>query len=114
MLRSLYFIALCAVVLPSIAFAVDEVPSQTGAFLAYCKTNSEGCTDKIAGIYAAMLINQTIHPSDRKWCPAKEADEVKVLASKVMGWLSAHSEANNKTTNDGIEMAIIQLYPCKR
>jgi hypothetical protein len=114
MLRLFCFIALCVVVLPSTAIAVDNAPSQTGAFLAYCKTNSEGCADKISGIYAAMMINQTIHPSDRKWCQAKEANDIKVLAPKVTGWLSVHSETNSKTTNDGIEMAIIQLYPCKR
>jgi Rap1a immunity proteins len=101
-------------VLPSIAFAVNDAPSQTGAFLAYCKTNSEGCADKIAGIYAAMLVNQTINPGNRKWCSAKEANDMKILVPKVMGWLSAHSEANSNATNDGIEMAIIQLYPCKR
>jgi hypothetical protein len=113
MLRSLCLMALFSTV-PSIAFAVDKAPDQTGAFLAYCKTNSEGCADKIAGIYVTMLINVTIQPKDRKWCPAKEADDVKVLMPKVIGWLSAHSEASSKTTNDGIEMAIIQLYPCKR
>ena len=97
------------------ALAAADAPLQTGAFVAYCKTDSEGCAEKIAGIYAARLINSTIAAGQTKeWCPAKEADDMKVLTPKVTGWLTAHPEANGKTTNDGIKMAVVQLYPCKR
>jgi hypothetical protein len=113
MLRLLCLIASAAVVLPSTAFAADDAPSQTVAFVAYCKINNAGCNGKIAEIYATMLINKTINPADRSWCPAKQAVDIKVLAPKVMGWLSVHPEANSKTTNDGIQMAVVQLYPCK-
>jgi hypothetical protein len=116
-LRVFLLIAFCAVAWPSIAFAVTDAPGQTGAFVAYCKTDSEGITEKIAGTYAAMLINNTIavgQARNRKWCPAAEANDMKVLTPKVTEWLTAHPEANSKTTNEGIEMAVIQLYPCKR
>jgi Rap1a immunity proteins len=116
-LRAFLVIALCAVLSPPMALAAADAPGQAGAFVAYCKTNSDGCADKIAGIYATMLINSTIaagQAKDREWCPAKEANDMKVLTPKVMGWLIAHPEAGSKTTNDGIKMAVIQLYPCKR
>jgi hypothetical protein len=116
-LRAFLLIALCAVLWPSMALAVADAPGQTGAFIAYCKTSSEGCAEKIAGIYAAMLINSTINAGqtkDREWCPAKEADDMKVLTPKVIGWLTAHPEAAGKKTYDGVKMAIIQFYPCKR
>ena len=112
MRRAFLLIARCAVMWPSMAVAAD-VPAQTGAFVVYCKTNSEGCVDKVAGIYTAMLINATI-AQKREWCPAKDADDMKVLTPKVTGWLTAHPEAHGTTTNDGIKMAVIQLYPCKR
>ena len=59
MLRAFLSIVVCAVVWPSLALAADA-PGQTGAFVVYCKTNSEGCIDKVAGIYGATLINDTI------------------------------------------------------
>jgi hypothetical protein len=114
MLRSLCLIALAAVVLSSTAFAADDAPSQTGAFLSYCKTNDAGCTGKISDMYTAMLIIVSTNPAGRTWCPAKQAVDIKVLAPKVVGWLSAHPEANSKPTNDGIQMAVTALYPCKR
>lgn len=116
MLRAVLLIAVCAVVRTSIVPALADAPGNTGAFVSYCRTNSEECSDKIAEIYATMLINSTISAGQAKapkWCPAKEATDMKVLTPKVTGWLSTHPEANSKTTNDGIEMAIIQLYPCK-
>ena len=117
MRRDFLLVALCAVMWPSVAPAAAEAPGQSGAFVAYCKTNSEGCIDKVAGIYAATLINDTIAAGQgkkREWCPAKEADDAKVLTLKVVGWLTAHPEANGTTTYDGIKMAVMRLYPCKR
>ena len=104
-------IATCSLVILGTAGRADDAPSQTGAFLAYCKTNSEGCIDKVAGMSFAM---QVTNATKKEWCPAKETDDVKVLTRKVIAWLTAHPELNNKMTNDGIRTALIQLYPCKR
>jgi hypothetical protein len=112
-LRAFLSIAVCAVAWPSMALAAADAPAQNGAFVDYCKTNSEGCIDKVARIYTAMLINATI-AQKREWCPGKEANDAKVLTPKVIGWLTAHPETNGMTTNDGINKAVIQLYPCKR
>ena len=105
-------IAACSFLILGTAASADETPSQTGAFLAYCKTNSEGCLNKIAEISFAMLVTNT--GPKKEWCPAKETDDVKVLTPKVVGWLNAHPAVNSKTTDDGIKAALIQLYPCKR
>jgi len=93
------------------ARAADEAPPQIGTFLSYCKSDSKGCADKISGISFAMLVTS---PIDHKWCPTKEADDVDVLAPKVVQWLTAHPETNDMKTNDGIQLALSQLYPCKR
>jgi hypothetical protein len=108
-LRALAMAACSIVILGTTASAYDA-PSQTGAFVAYCKTNSEGCLDKIAEMNFAMLVTNAAR---KEWCPAKETDDVKILTPKVVGWLTAHPEISNKTTNDGIKTALMQLYPCK-
>ncbi len=114
MLRVIVLFVSCAVAWSSVATAADDAPLQTSAFIAYCKSNSSGCADKIAEMYAAMLILNTVQIRDRIWCPADEANDIKVLAPRVIGWLTAHPEAGSKTTNDGIQAAVTQLYPCKR
>jgi hypothetical protein len=105
-------IVTCSAAILGTAAKADDAPSQTGAFLAYCKTNSEGCLDKIADISFAMQVTNI--GAKKEWCPAKETDDVKVLTPKVVGWLTAHPEVDNKTTNDGIKTALTQMYPCKR
>ena len=60
--------------------------------------------------FAILVTN----PITKEWCPAKETDDVRILTPKVVGWLAAHPEINNKPTNDGIKTALVQLYPCKR
>ena len=109
MRRMLVGYLLVLFVLP--ARAADEVPPQSGAFLSYCKTNSKGCNDKISDIIFATMVT---NPIDHKWCPPKEVDDVNILGPKVVHWLTAHPEINNTKTNDGIQLALSQLYPCKR
>jgi hypothetical protein len=101
-----FFLALS--VLP--ALAADDTPQQIGAFLAYCKSNSKGCTDKIMEMFAVMLITA---PIDRKWCPGNISTDETVVTPLVLKWLTAHPEVNSKSTNDGIGLAFVQLYPCK-
>ena len=105
-------VATCSLVILGTAASAGDAPSQTGAFVAYCKTNNEGCLDKIAEMSFAMLVTNT--GSKKAWCPTKETDDVKILTPKVVGWLTAHPEINKKKTNDGIKTALVQLYPCKR
>ena len=100
-------LTLCA--LP--VWAADDAAQRVGAFIADCKTNREACTNKVADLNAAMMITA---PLDRKWCPGKETTDVNLVTTKVVQWLTAHPEAHNKTTSEGIEEALIQLYPCRR
>ena len=108
---------LCSLLIPAVlalsqfsAWA-DDAPPQSGPFLTYCKMNRKGCSDKIAEINFAMMITA---PIDRKWCPGNATTNDDALTSKVVQWLAAHPEAANKTTNEGIELALSGLYPCKR
>lgn len=113
MLSKFILIALTSVSFGSFAVAADDVPSQTGAFLAYCKTNSEGCINKVAEVSFVMLMGNT--GAKKEWCPqAKDVDDVQVLTPKVVQWITAHSENNNMKTSDGIKDALIKLFPCKR
>jgi len=104
-------IVLGAVVRPAMTRAADDVPPQTGAFLAYCKTNNKGCVDQVAEYSFAMLITNV--GSNKKWCPAKETDDVNLLTPKVVQWLTAHPETHTMKTSEGIETALKRLYPCK-
>ena len=106
-----FWIALGATIWPLAALAANDAPNQTDAFLAYCKINNEGCIDKVAEISFAMMVT---NPRDHKWCPTKEIDDVKILTPKAVQWLTAHPEANSKTTDKGIEYALAKMYPCKR
>jgi hypothetical protein len=111
--RRLLLIGVWVTFWPAIALAANDAPSQTGAFLAYCKTNSEGCLDKIAKVSFVMLVGNL--EAKKQWCPTKETDDVKILTPKVVQWLTGHPDTNSKTTDAGIKTALIQLYPypCK-
>jgi len=97
------------VLTPNTIWAEDHVPAKTGAFLAYCKTNNQGCVDEVADISFAM---QVTNPAKKEWCPTKEVEDVKLLTGKVVEWLTAHPETADMATEDGIEMALVRLYPC--
>jgi hypothetical protein len=104
-------LVLCAEVPLSIALAADVVPNQAGAFLAYCKTNSDGCADRILEVSFALQVSS---PIDHKMCLPKGINVPNAVPPKVVEWLAAHSEAADKATNSGIQLALLQLYPCKR
>lgn len=109
-MTKLLLIALSIAVSTSAAFAASGAPTQIGAFLSYCKTNGQGCIDKVAEIEFAALVTQ---PIDHKACLTKGSDDAKALTSKVVQWLTAHPETNSETTDTGIEIALSKLYPCK-
>jgi hypothetical protein len=110
-LRPGIVLLLCAAAAPSMAVAADVVPSETGAFLNYCKTNGGACSDKISDISFALTVTS---PIDHKMCQPKAIDVAKTVVPKVMEWLTLHPEVAGKATSDGIQMALSQLYPCKR
>src|SRR5438105_1029646 len=108
MRKILVGIALMLSVLP--VWAEDEIPNQVGAFITYCKTNNEGCTNKIAQLNFAMLVTA---PINREFCPGNKTNVVSLVTPQVLQWLTAHPETNMKSTSEGIQLALIQLYPCK-
>ena len=111
MLRPGILLVLFAAAPLSMALAADATPSQTGAFLDYCKTNNKACSDKISDMSFALTVTS---PIDHKMCQPKGIDVAKTVVPKVIEWLTLHPEAAGKPTSDGIQMALSQLYPCKR
>ncbi len=76
MFRQLCVLALYAAALPMVAFAAPvekNTPAQTGAFLAFCKSNDDGCISEVSDVSFAMMVQ------DRSWCPTSETDDVKGL-----------------------------------
>jgi hypothetical protein len=102
-------LVLCAAAPLSMALAADVPPSQTGAFLDYCKTNSQACSDRIVEVSFALTVTS---PIDHQMCQPKGTDVPKTVVP-VLEWLTLHPEAAGKATSDGIQMALSQLYPCK-
>ena len=105
-----FLIALSMAAWPIVAFAASATPTQTGAFLGYCKTNSQGCIDKVTEIKFAVMITQ---PISHKACLTADSDNAKALTSKVVQWLTAHPETNGEATDNGIEIALSAPYRCK-
>jgi hypothetical protein len=112
MIKAFHWMAVCAVLWPSMALAANAALGETVAFLAYCKTNNDGCVDKVAEVSFAMLLPNGA--AGKAWCPTDEVNNVKVLTPIVVGWLAAHPEVQNRKTEDGIKFALTQLYSCKR
>jgi hypothetical protein len=110
MLRIIILLVLGAAVPPSIALAADVVPTQTGAFVTYCKSNSTECNERILEVNFALMVSS---PINHEMCIPKEIDVANAVPPKVVQWLTAHSEAADKPTNAGIQVALSQLFPCK-
>jgi len=76
-----FLIALSMAAWPIVAFAASATPTQTGAFLGYCKTNSQGCIDKVTEIKFAVMITQ---PISHKACLTADSDNAKALTSSAL------------------------------
>jgi hypothetical protein len=114
----LFFVSLSAiagVACSLTVIAAEPVPQQTGAFLTYCKTNSEGCFNEIGDVSFGQLANVVENIRQRRWCPTDEPTDLKILVPKVVQWLIDHSEVHQMDTEKGIMTAIEKLYPypCK-
>ena len=107
--------AVSAVACSLLVFAAEPVPQQTGAFLTYCKTNSEGCFNEVGDVSFAQLANVADNIRQRRWCPTDEPSDLKILVPKVVQWLNDHPEVHQMDTEKGIMTAIEKLYPypCK-
>ena len=84
MVSQLCVLALYTVALPMVAFAAPvekNTPAQTGAFLAFCKSNDDGCISEVSDVSFAIV-------QDRSWCPTSETDDVKILTPKWCDRLS--------------------------
>ena len=117
MIRAVLLIILLVVAQSEVAGAAGEKDKskpkpkpRVSTFLALCKSDLEGCTQKISDISLAMVANV----ADQSWCPTAETDDEKVVTPKAVQWLADHPELASKPIDDGIKTALRQLYPCKR
>jgi hypothetical protein len=113
--RAVLLIVVFVLAQSSIASAENEKDKakpkpRVSTFLAQCKADLEGCTQKISDISLAMVSNV----ADQSWCPTAETDDVKIVTPKTVDWLTAHPELNGKPIVEGVQTALRQLYPCKR
>ena len=116
-IRAVLLIILLVVAQSEVAGAAGEKDKskpkpkpRVSTFLALCKSDLEGCTQKISDISLAMVANV----ADQSWCPTAETDDEKVVPPKAVQWLVDHPELPSKPIDDGIKTALRQLYPCKR
>ena len=91
----------------SIACAVNEKDKdrdkpkpkpRVSSFLALCKADLEGCTQKVSDISLAMVANA----ADQTWCPTAETDDMRITTPKTVEWLTNHPELNSKPIVEGI------------
>jgi Rap1a immunity proteins len=116
-IRAVLLIIVFVLTQSSIAGAVNDKDKpkpkpkpRVSTFLALCKADLEGCTQKISDISLEMVSNV----ADQSWCPTAETDDPKTVTPKTVDWLTAHPEVASKPTDEGIKTALRQLYPCKR
>jgi hypothetical protein len=110
--RAILLIMVFVLAQASLAFAINDKPKpkpKVSTFLARCKADLEGCTQKVSDISLEMVANV----GDQTWCPTAETDNVRVTTPKTVDWLSAHPELAGKPIDEGIKTALRQLYPCK-
>jgi cell division protein FtsN len=114
--RAVLLVIVFSLAQSSIAQAINEKDKpkkpkqQVSAFLARCRADLEGCTNKISDISLEMVSNV----ADQSWCPTAETDDPKTVTPKTVDWLTAHPELATKPTDEGIKTALRGLYPCKR
>jgi hypothetical protein len=116
-IRAFLLLILLAVTQSSMAFAAGEKDRdkpkpkpKVSSFLALCKADLEGCTQKVSDISLAMVANA----ADQTWCPTAETDDVRISTPKTVEWLTNHPELSGKPIVEGIQTALRQIYPCKR
>jgi hypothetical protein len=115
--RAVLLIVVFALSQSQVAFAAGEKDRdkpkpkpKVSSFLALCRADLEGCTQKVSDISLAMVANV----ADQTWCPTAETDDVRISTPKTVEWLTNHPEFNSKPVVEGIQTALRQIYPCKR
>jgi len=95
---------------PNTIRAADDVPATAGKFAAFCTPVNDACRGEIE--QAQMDANFGTPPTTD--CEVPEGIEHEEGYNAIIGWLSAHPEAANKSTEDGINAAIKALWNCQK
>ena len=81
----------------------------TRAYLGFCARDAKGCSDYLFD----FIWNSTVGPQHVGYClPDKEASET-VITDKVVAYLRAHPELNDKPTKPSLTKALMASYPCR-
>jgi hypothetical protein len=89
--------------------AADKTPKKTHDFLAYCKTNLQGCEDAIYRAYIAVLLSK---PSDA--CPTQaQIKDRKNFRLTVVRWIEAHERTVGTDAAGARYAALKSIYPCR-
>ncbi|MGH6981428.1 MAG: hypothetical protein ACREFC_09500 [Stellaceae bacterium] len=112
--------------------AEQKSPARTGPFVAFCKEpiNAKACHDAVITIdnYNRMVDMNMITPpagfvrACTPWPPKYlqgaelrkyNAERRNKTVAAVLAWLNHHPEAKTRATDDGIQLAMRALYPCR-
>jgi Rap1a immunity proteins len=92
--------------------AAAETPKVTRDFLAFCKTNADGCDEYISAVHISALLSRTA-----TYCYPKSATDsqanLKAVFRDVRTWIAAHPETFDRPTSDSVRAAYVALYPCR-
>jgi hypothetical protein len=81
----------------------------TRDYLAFCDKDAKGCSDYLFD----LIWNSTVGPQHVGYClPDKEASET-VITDKVVSWLRAHHDLDDKAANPSLTKALMASYPCR-
>jgi hypothetical protein len=94
---------------PKAVWAAD-VPATAGKFAAFCTPLNDACRSKIVGVQMHTSLST---PSGAD-CEVPDGIEHEEGYKAIVNWLSAHPEAANMSTEDGINAAIKALWNCQK
>jgi hypothetical protein len=82
-------------------------PAKTGAFIVYCAKHYAKCANEMVSVSVAVMV-----PDPPKHCSPPDSISTKEMVTAVLAWLGKHKEADDLDTDEGIERAFDQLWPC--
>ena len=112
MLRILILSSISAFVIAVCAVAQDAFTNEQ--FLKLCGSDRDWCREHVISLVSALNATNAIHPDQAQSCPPENVPaKGQEITDKIIGWLNAHPEAQGRTDEESIEIALKALYPCK-
>lgn len=106
----------------AISAAINGVPDNAAAFVAFCPTHAKACHEEIMDVSNMNGLRQmgmNMQPwQNAKSCMIGPAGHVSTVQERaehdaaIFDWLTGHPEENAKDTSNAINDAITALWPC--